>query len=181
MRFPGWMAEYEISDETADLLEPAAFRRFYDRVLPVVYGYMLRRCGGREDVAMELTQETFVSAVRSLRSGTRVESPLAWLMSIARRRLVDHYRRQGVRRRVRPPADPAEIDGWRPTGMEAAVLAALDRVPNRYRLVLVLRYVDDLPVAEVAGHLELSVAATESLLARARSAFAEAYGGHDDG
>jgi RNA polymerase sigma-70 factor (ECF subfamily) len=46
----------------------------------------------------------------------------------------------------------------------------------QYRLVLTLRYLDELSVPEIAAHLDRSVHAAESLLARARGAFREAYG-----
>lgn len=174
------MAEFEITDEAAELLAPETFRRFYERGLPVVYGYLLRRCGGREDVAMDLTQQTFLSAVRSLRSGAEVNAPIPWLVSIARRRLVDHYRREEVRRRPHPVPNPLDTSLW--TGEhEGDVVAALDQIPSHYRLALILRYVDDRPTVEVAELLDRSVAATESLLARARAAFAEAYEGHRNG
>jgi RNA polymerase sigma-70 factor (ECF subfamily) len=44
-----------------------------------------------------------------------------------------------------------------------------------HRLALILRYVDDLAVAEVANHLGRSLRATESILARARAALSAAY------
>lgn len=156
------------------LLEPVLFRALYDRALPVVYGYLLRRCGER-DTAAELTQETFLAAVRALHAGTEVKSPLPWLVSIARARLVDHYRRAEVRRRIRPMPPAIETGPTATTRAEVTLLTALHSIPDQYRLALVLRYVDDLPVGEVATHLSKSVAATESLLARARRTLAESY------
>ena len=164
---------------TDGLLDPDRFRRFYDDVLPVVYGFLLRRTGGREDVAMNLAQETFVAGVRALRTGVRVDDPRAWLMTIARRRLVDFYRRQGVRRTVSLPLDPGAIPGWENTEVEARVGAAFESLPEHYREVLLLRYVDDLPLDVVASLIQKSPAATESMLARARAALSAAYGDGD--
>lgn len=159
------------------LSDPSAFRAFYDEALPVVYGYFFKRCGGRREVAADLTQETFVSAVRSVRSGTTVEAPMPWIVSIARRRLVDFYRRKAGR--------PVPVGDWdTPTvsvgsqwtsGTEARLVSALERVPTDHRLVLVLRYVDDLAVAEVAEMIGRSVRATESLLVRARRSLETAF------
>lgn len=165
---------------TDELLDPDRFRTFYDDVLPVVYGFLLRRTGGREDVAMDLAQETFLAGVRALRTGVRVDDPRAWLMTIARRRVVDFYRRQGVRRAVSIPVDPGVIPGWGSSEVEARVATAFQSLPAHYRDVLLLRYVDDLPLDIVAGLIEKSPAATESLLARARAALSDAYG-DDDG
>lgn len=79
------------------LSDPTVFRVFYDEALPVVYGYFFKRCGGHREVAAELTQETFLSAVKAVRSGATVEAPMPWIVTLARRRLVDFYRRKAAR------------------------------------------------------------------------------------
>lgn len=65
------------------LLDRARFEAFYDRALPVVFGYVWRKSGRSHDIAMELTQDTFLGAVRALRSGVRIDEPLAWIMAMA--------------------------------------------------------------------------------------------------
>ena len=158
-----------------EFLEPARFEEFYERVLPVVYGYLWRRSGRCEDVAMELTQETFLGVVRSLRSGVVVRDPLALVMSLARRRLVDYYRRSEVRQRVHPLFERDDVAPAETSEAEARLLSALETIPDHYRLVLILRYVDDLTVSETADLVGKSPAATESLLARARTALGNRY------
>jgi RNA polymerase sigma-70 factor (ECF subfamily) len=156
----------------------AALLRLYDPALPEVYGYLLRRCGHRE-VAEELTSETFLAAAEAVR---RPHPPLVdvpWLIGVARHKLADHWRRQAREQRnlraVSTDAgddadDPwdAHLDAWH----AEQTLAAL---PPQHRLVLTLRYVDDLPVAEVAELVGRSVHATEGLLVRARRAFRRQY------
>ncbi|WP_106185529.1 RNA polymerase sigma factor [Umezawaea tangerina] len=157
--------------------DPAfALLEVYDAALPQVYGYLLARCGDRAH-AEELTSETFLAAVQGCRDGGPV-SP-AWLIGIARHKLVDHWRRKeretrGLRlayqeERVDDPWDE-EVDALH----AREVLAAL--TPD-HRCALTLRYLDGLPVPEVARHLGRTVHATESLLARARAAFRRAYTG----
>jgi RNA polymerase sigma-70 factor, ECF subfamily len=171
------MGEREPFGVTAALLEPAAFRAFYDRALPVVYGYFFKRCGGNMELATELTQETFASAVRALRHGAQVEAPLPWIVTIARRRLVDHYRR--ARRFTESTnhlrLEVIEVGPAFTSASEVRLWAALAELPANHRLVLLLRYVDDLAVAEVAHELGKGVRATESLISRARSALTRAY------
>lgn len=58
---------------------------------------------------------------------------------------------------------------------DPAVQAALDSLSSRQRAVLLLRYVDDYSVSEVADAMDLSYQATESLLARSRRALLGAY------
>jgi RNA polymerase sigma-70 factor (ECF subfamily) len=57
---------------------------------------------------------------------------------------------------------------------------ALQAISPNHRLVLILRYVDDLQVADVAKEIGRSVRATESMLARARTALNTAYQAVDD-
>jgi len=67
--------------------------------------------------------------------------------------------------------------GWPPdwSELEQRVTVALSRLDPSYQLALVLHHVDDLPVVDVAGLLGRSVAATESLLARARRSLRAAF------
>src|SRR6516162_8848249 len=65
----------------------------YDHALPEVYGYLVSRC--RSDaIAEELTSETFMAAVAAVRRGTVAELSIAWLVGVARHKLVDHWRRR---------------------------------------------------------------------------------------
>lgn len=176
-------------DETSDnqpfplLLDPIGFRRFYDEALPVIYGYFLRRCGSGSGVAEDLTQQTFVSVVAALRGGTVVEAPVPWAVSIARRRLVDHWRAQGaMRRRLEAVSRrDALVTSLDVDTADPAIVEALGRVSPDHRTALVLRYVDDLTVRAVAELMGKSERATESLLVRARAALAEAYREVNDG
>ena len=155
---------------------------FYGKALPVVYGYFFKRCGERREVAADLTQETFLSAVKAVRSGATVEAPMPWIVTIARRRLVDFYRRKAAR----PVPDmewteqPVSVGSLWTSGTEARLVSALEQVPADHRLVLVLRYVDDLPVADVAELIDRSVRATESLIVRARRSLQAAFEEVDD-
>lgn len=164
------------------LSDPVAFRAFYDEALPVVYGYFFKRCGGHREVAADLTQETFLSAVRALRRGETVHAPLPWIVTLARRRLVDLYRRRAVRSGpVGEWADtPVSVGSRWTSATEARLVSALDRIPPDHRLALVLRYVDDLPVVDVARLIGRTVRATESLLVRARRSLQTEFEEADD-
>ena len=150
----------------------------YDEALPHVYGYLLSRCGGRVAVAQDLTTQTFLGAVQAVRRDKGAHLSKPWLMAVARNKLVDHWRRQAREERgLRTVAaeqhsfhDPwdAEIDGLRAQGV-------LDRLSAHHRMVLTLRYLDDLPVPEVAILIDRTLHATEALLVRARAAFRRAY------
>jgi RNA polymerase sigma-70 factor (ECF subfamily) len=158
--------------QSGSALEEEAFRGWYERTLPRVYAYLLNRCGRNADLAEELTQQTFVDALRS-RRGAVASQRAEWMIGVARHKLVDYFR--GLERREngflrlvagRPPQSISMDE----TGPDDRVSIALTRLPAGQRAAVVLRYVDDLPVREVARLLGRSESSAESLLSRARAA-----------
>ena len=157
----------------------------YPRALPVVYGFLCSRCGDTA-LAEDLTAETFFDAVRAVQAGSSGEITVAWLIVVARRRLVDHWRHQAVEDRhlQRVGQDtPDSVDPWDDHLDVVRTRAALDQLGPHHRAALTLRYLDGLPVAEVAENLGRGLHATEALLQRARRALRVAYveGGTDAG
>ena len=149
----------------------------YRQALPQVYGYLLLRCRSVA-VAEDLTAETFVAAVAAARQGTVSEVTVAWLVGVARHKLMDHWRRLAREQRslaVVEPAGASLDDPWDEWLDAEAAHATLERLSVHQRIALTLRYVDGLPVAEVAEHLGRSLHATETLLARARAALRRVY------
>lgn len=164
--------------------DEARFRAWYDAVLPRVHRYLAARCGGDEALAEELTQQTFVEAIRNRSRFDGRSDVVTWLCAIGRNKLVDHHRRHGRDQRRhgelldqhRLRADAA----WRSSEARDAVERALAVLPADQRLALLFRHLDGLSVREVAAVIGRSEKATESLLARARDAFRRAYGGRTD-
>jgi RNA polymerase sigma-70 factor (ECF subfamily) len=163
-----------ISDEVA-------FRDWYDRTLPRVYRYLLSRCAGDQHHDEELTQQTFIEAVRHAEGFDGRSSVVTWLCGIGRHKLVDHYRRSGRDQRRHAALVVVQgRDAWLETETRDAVERALDGLPADHRLALIFRYLDGLPVREVARALGRSESAAESLLSRAREGFRRAYEASSD-
>lgn len=153
-----------------------ALLELYDAALPEVYGYVLSRCGQRA-LAEDLTAETFLAAVDACRRSAEAPS-VAWLIGVARHKLVDHWRRvareeRGLRALAGQREEPEDPWDRRLDAMVATQVLA--RLGPHHRAALTLRYLDGLPVAVVAGHLGRTEHATEALLVRARSAFRKSY------
>jgi RNA polymerase sigma-70 factor (ECF subfamily) len=148
----------------------------YDRALPRVYGYFVKRCGS-SPVAEDLTSETFMAAVDAVRRGRVPDLTEAWIIGVARHKLVDHWRREAREEsKLALAADDDTIDDW---DVRLDALRAHDTLADLgpvHRTALTLRYLDGLPVPEVAALLDRTVHATEALLVRARLAFRRAYG-----
>jgi RNA polymerase sigma-70 factor (ECF subfamily) len=128
--------------------------------------------------ADDLVQETFLKALRSFDGFQRGTNAKAWLFTIARRLLIDRYRRQ----RIRPqplaeealedtaltPAAP-EVDGaaWERIAPET-VRAAIEAVPEPFRTAVVLRDMHGLSYQEVAQVLDVPAGTVMSRLNRGR-------------
>ena len=178
------------SDEFAALLEP------HRRALQV---HCYRMLGSLED-AEDLVQETFLRAWRA--SGSFKSGSLrAWLYRIATNACLDVLRsrpRRVLPPQVAAPADPAapipppaDLPWLTPypdrlldpavavverETIELAFIAAIQHLPPRQRAALILRDVLEWPAADTAGLLEVSVAAANSALQRARTTLRERLG-----
>lgn len=163
--------------------DPAfALLSLYETALPEVYGYLLSRCGDRT-LAEELTSETFLGAVRACRKELAPPVSTGWLIGVARHKLADHWRRKEREERgLRLVHEEEYTDPWDERLDALLAREVLASLGAHHQAALTLRYVDGLPVPEVAEHLERTVHATEALLVRARAAFRRAYqekGGRD--
>ena len=164
--------------------DESRFRDWYDDTLPRVYRYLAARCAGDDELVEELTQQTFVEAIRHRHRFDGRSDVVTWLIAIARNRLVDHHRRhvREVRRQHRlvHREQGAEDAPWRAAEARGAVEAAVAQLPADQRIALLFRYLDGMSVREVAATIGRSEKATESLIARAREGFRRAHGGHTD-
>ena len=160
------------------------FLALYAAALPYVYGYLLARCG-RAVLAEELTSETMLAAVDTLKREPPASLSTAWLLGIARHKLVDYWRRLAREERslraiaIQEPNEQHE-DPWDVHLDGVRARDTLEQLAPQHRTVLTLRYLDDLPVADVAAMLDRTLHATEALLVRARLAFRRAYSEQED-
>jgi len=128
----------------------AAFGRLYERYARVVHGLLLARV--RAASAEDLVQDVFVQALQRLADLRDPQAFPGWLAAIARRRALDHHRRERPLDEL--PGDmPATPDG----AEEAArVLSLLRTLPAAYRETLVLRLVEGLSGPEIAERTGLT-------------------------
>jgi RNA polymerase sigma-70 factor, ECF subfamily len=159
----------------------AALMALYDEALPDVYGYLLRRCGSVA-TAEDLTSETFIAAVDAVRRDRVPSMSVAWLIAVARNKLVDHWRRLAREDRLLDAIEGeahADDDVWDVVLDVEAAHETLARLGHQHRAALTLRYLDGLAVRDVAMALGRTVGATEVLLVRARRAFRDLHPGDD--
>jgi RNA polymerase sigma-70 factor (ECF subfamily) len=151
------------------------FLDLYDHAVPQVYGYLLKRVGN-VGIAEDLTSETFMAGVAAVRRGTPVT--VGWCITVARNKLVDHWRRREREERSLRLAydeDATVVEPWDVHLDTTHAHEVLGALAPQQRLALTLRYLDGLPVVQVAAALGRTLHATEALLVRSRAAFRRAY------
>jgi len=170
--------------------DEAAFEDFFEGHFPGLYRFALARVREPE-LARDLVQTAILKAISNLHKFRGEATLAAWLFTICRHEISAHYRRS---KRAPDPVELAEdapevravLDSLpgRLEGTEEAVEdrelarlvhATLDRLPPRYAQALEWKYLDGLPVKEIAERLEVGPKAAESLLTRARQAFRDGY------
>ena len=156
--------------------EADATRRLYEQYARQIYAYCLHQLRSKEE-AEDATQSTFLNAFRGLQRGIDPEFESAWLYKIAQNVCLTRQRSTTRRRRVESPGDldamqdvlPArEVDSHELIGLPEA----LNLMPEQQRRALLLREWQGLSYKEIAAELDLSQAAVETLLFRARRSLA---------
>jgi RNA polymerase sigma-70 factor (ECF subfamily) len=130
-----------------------------------------------EQTSLDIVQETFISAARhlgSLRGDARFGS---WLFGIAHQKCIQRWRKQGREQtaleqlagdRIDFEEDPAELLVKREN--EAAILSLLDRLPGAQRSVLLLYYLEEFSLEEIATITQTQLGTVKSRLHYAKKA-----------
>lgn len=158
-----------------------SFRRFYDAEFRDVYAYLHALTGDRW-VAEDLAQETFARAYRDWATVSGYDRPGAWARTVAHNLAVSRLRRLASEARA-----VLRLRGMRQPDVAAlepedeAFWAEVRRLPERQAQAVVLHYVEDLPVAEIAAIMGTAEGTTKVHLHRARRTLADRLGLEPEG
>ena len=148
----------------------------YRDTIDDLYAYVARACFGDRTLAEDVTQETWLRAVREWRRTGPPDKPLAWLYTVARNLLASYYRRRRPVQldSVSPGEVLAALDRF-PAGRDAesatvtaVICHALTRLPADQAELIEAFHFDDRHVAQIAQANGLSERAVEGRLRRAR-------------
>ena len=170
-----------------------AFNSFFEDNFARLYRFTLARMSDDPEGAREVVQSTLSRAVHKLHTDRAESAMLTWLCAICRNEISDWYRRQGRYRdhvvlfedfpevqaavdSYRAPPEDSPDRAYQRTEALRRIQVALDRLPPKYGNVLEWKYVEGWSIKEIASRLDIGVEATQSLLARAKRAFADVYG-----
>jgi RNA polymerase sigma-70 factor (ECF subfamily) len=155
--------------------DEAAFVILYRRYLPVVLRWCLRETGNRE-LAADLSSEVFAAALISARRYRPEQgSVLAWLLGIARNKLLESRRRKRVedsaRRRLRlEPVELTDADLDRVeelASLDEEILVLIDGLPVPLRQALAARVLDERSYEEIAAEMRCSQSVVRQRVSRA--------------
>jgi RNA polymerase sigma-70 factor (ECF subfamily) len=166
-----------------------AFEELHRRYVASIYRLVRRKLGDAL-LAEDIAQETFMKALRMM---DRVDDSFnfgGWVHTVARNLCFDELRRRQRDLRADAPGDedeelmaqlPSTARGFDPVEVQESnetrrqVWKVSQRLPEKYRLVLTLRELQDMSYRQIAKTLKMSESAVETLLYRARLRFKEEY------
>ena len=153
----------------------AAIERIYRSHVDEVYRYVFRRCRDHA-LAEDVVHDVFTTLARSIEDPESVT--VGWLKRVARNRLIDIIRRNDNYERKLRLLNAVDD---RPSNAAADELeAALELLAPINRIVLTLRYLDGMTVAEIADELDRPIKGVEALITRSRRALRISLEEHDD-
>lgn len=153
-------------------MQQEAWIQLYRETVRELYGYVSRHCGGDRDLAEDTTQEAYLRAVAEWRGKRRFpKDPRAWLRTVARNLLINHFKR------VRPRPLPAETldleqETLAPRTEDAARLLGwgLARLRALEAELIEEHYLNGRSIRAIAEARGLSERAVEGRLRRSRQA-----------
>ncbi len=152
------------------------FTLLYERYFPLVYN-RVKYVIPEEDIE-DVTQEIFIAVVRSLGSFRHEARFSTWLRTLVNRHVADYYRgRRPMTLSLSEPGDEADEEYVHPMPSMSddhervddriVVRAALQKLPDHYREIILLRFGEGLSFDEIAQQQRQSLEATKSLFRRA--------------
>ncbi len=168
-----------------------AFEELFEAMYPALFRFALARLDGQREAAEDVAQTTLFRAIGKLDTYRGEASLLTWLCTFCRHEIFAYAKAHRHVANVVALDDAPELraaleslhaaaDGTDPhlaldrQQQASLIQRVLDQLPAHYGSVLEWKYIDELPVRDIADRLGIRLAAAESLLARARRAFRDA-------
>lgn len=156
--------------EGRERLSPEEFDEFYAGSWSRLVGQLYAMTGNMAE-AQDVVQEAYVRAWRQREELSTSGAPEAWVRTVAWRLAVSRWRRaRGYLLALFRHGVPSDQPG--PGPEHTALVTALRKIPEEQRRVVVLHYLYDLPVAEIAAQTGAPVGTVKVRLARGRASLA---------
>jgi len=163
----------DVDAETRDVRlamqgDAAARDRMFELTYARILRYHRKLAAGNPPLAEELTQETMVRLIRSFGQLREADRYAPWAFRIATNVWRDHHRPKGARGAEAPDAAPASGRVAERGELAQKVLEEVGRLPETYRVVLTLRYLEGMDYEVMSEVLDTPVPTLRSQIARGR-------------
>jgi RNA polymerase sigma-70 factor (ECF subfamily) len=162
--------EYALNIQRGDI---SALSSLVEQHHSLLLGFLYRMTGGDRSLAEDLAQESFLRVIRSISNYEYPRPFKPWLYAIATNIARDHYKRAETRHTVEMPDELEQMTPQHTDQPEDALLthheeqqvsAAITGLPAHQREVVILRYYQELSLAEIADALNIPVGTVKSRL-----------------
>lgn len=158
--------------------DPMAVAELYNAYADRIYSLVFNQVDRNREVAQDIVQETFVAALKSAAKFRGHSKIYTWLCSIANKKVSDFYRRQKRQAKYQTTkaleldqlgGETLAADAGESGERQEVTRQVLFSLPLHYRQVLILKYVEEMPVLEISQIMGRSAKSIEGLLTRARN------------
>ena len=158
------------------------FRRIYDEVFPIVMRVVWRVTNDQE-VAEELSHDAFIKLYERIDHFPDADQAKYWLIRVAKNHALNHVKRKVRERRayervLAQPVTPiaSGADNLVREETSAEVRAALDKLPEKLRVILIMKEYTEMNYKEIAKALDITEANVKVRVFRARQKLGEILG-----
>ncbi len=162
------------------------FTKTYNDYIDEIYKYVFMRTGLEPQIAEDITQDIFLEVFKGFDKFKGLCSKRTWVFKIARNKVYDYYRKQ-YKQSIESISIEAESTEQFSNPLQNVdiliekscnskyVKDCLNKLPQHYKLTLLLKYVDGRSVNEIASILDKSNKAIDNILQRAKLMFIKEY------
>ena len=154
------------------------FKEIYETNFNYVYSFVFLRLAANKEATEDIVQETFMSAMKGLINYKAASSYKTWLCGIAKNKILNYYR-NNIRKKDFAPveelnfvADNQDVE-FMLINLETrkVILETLNNLKPIYKYVLILKYIDDYSVNDIAKHLCKTPKSIDGILQRSKNSF----------
>jgi len=162
--------------------EKSAYEKLFTEYADLLYVFILHYIKGHREDAKDLWQETFIVAFENLHKFNAQSNFFTWLCGIARNKVSDYFRNK-----VKEENNKKDLllqsfeytaipeNQFVEDSKKLVVIESLAQINDKYRMLLIQKYIDNKSIEEISKNINKTYKATESLLCRARHAFVKTY------
>jgi len=152
---------------------------FYNQNIKIILNFINKQINNRQ-VSEEISQDVFFDFIENLRDFRGESSLKTFLFAIAKNKVIDYIRKKKIKKIlfsklpkyfIENAASIVLDDDIARIELSNKIKKVLNKLPNDYRLIIRLKYEEEVKVKDIARRLVMSYKGAESLLFRARKAF----------